>query len=64
MARLVCRIASAEITDPKAIKLAAAVASAKTVAATISLARADRRHAATIEQWDADPWLFVNGDEK
>ena len=58
MARIVCRIASAEISDPKAVKLAAAVASAKTVAATVSLARADRRHAATVEQWDTDPWLL------
>jgi putative DNA primase/helicase len=59
MARIICRVASAELTDAKAIKLAAAVASAKTVAATISLARADRRHAATVEQWDADPWLIT-----
>ncbi len=58
MARIVCRIASAEITDPKAVKLAAAVASAKTVAATVSLARADRRHAATVEQWDEETWLL------
>jgi phage/plasmid-associated DNA primase len=56
MARTICRVASAEIVDPRAAKLAAAVASAKTVAATVSLARADRRHAAAVEQWDADPW--------
>jgi putative DNA primase/helicase len=52
-ARAVCRVASTE-TDQR--KLAAAVASAKTVAAVVSLARADRRHAATVEQWDVDPW--------
>jgi putative DNA primase/helicase len=51
MARAICRVASSEITDAKGVKLAAAIASAKAVAATLSLARADRRHAATIEQW-------------
>jgi putative DNA primase/helicase len=30
----------------------------KTVAAVIALARADRRQAATVAQWDADPWLL------
>lgn len=34
------------------------VTSAKTIAAVERLARADRRHAATIKQWDADPWLL------
>ena len=34
------------------------LASAQTVTAVERLARADRRHAATIEQWDADPWLL------
>ena len=36
----------------------AAVTSAKTVAAVERLARSDRRLAATVEQWDALPWLF------
>ena len=53
LARAICRVASAE-TDKA--KLGSAVASAKTVAAVITLARADRRHAATVGQWDADPW--------
>jgi len=57
MARNICRVASAEV-PPDKIKLAAAIASAKTVAAVIGLARADRRLAATVEQWDADPWLL------
>src|SRR5215813_2757661 len=35
---------------------AAKYAAAKTVAAVISHARADRRQAATVEQWDADIW--------
>lgn len=60
MARIVCRIASAEITDNK--KLAAAVASAKTVAATVSLARADCRHAVTVEIWNAAPLTFTTKD--
>ena len=34
------------------------VASAAAVAAIEKLARADRRHAATVEQWDVDPWLL------
>ena len=53
MARAVCRQAAAECENPK---IAATVASAKTVAAVERLARADRRHAATTDQWDADPW--------
>jgi putative DNA primase/helicase len=57
MARAVCRVASAEVPPDKP-RLSAAVASAKTVAAVITLARADRRHAATVDQWDADPWLL------
>ena len=32
--------------------------SAKTVAAVEMLARSDRRIAATVDQWDRDPWLF------
>ena len=51
MARAICRVASAEVSVDKT-KLAANIASAKTVAAVINLSRADRRHAATVEQWD------------
>jgi putative DNA primase/helicase len=56
-ARGVCREASAECGDgekPTAAKLA----SRATSAAVERLAAADRRHAATVEQWDADPWLL------
>lgn len=35
-----------------------AVTSGKTIAAVERLIRADRRHAATVGQWDADPWLL------
>jgi putative DNA primase/helicase len=34
------------------------VASAQTVATVERLARADRRHAAIVDQWDADLWLL------
>ena len=55
LARAICRNASASCSD---VRIAARVASAATVAATEKLARADRRHAATVEQWDADDWLL------
>ena len=53
--RRLCRQASGECTKEK---IAAMVASAKTVAAIERLAKVDRRHASTIDQWDADPWLL------
>ena len=55
LARAVCRAAAAECNNPKE---AGAVASAKTVAAVERLARSDRRLAATVDQWDADPMLL------
>ena len=39
-------------------KIGVAIASAKTVAAVERLTRSDRRIAATVDQWDADPWLL------
>lgn len=42
----------------KAKRVATAIASAKAVAATLSLARSDRRIAATTEQWDRDPFAL------
>src|SRR5215204_4619931 len=51
-ARKVCREAASECNDTP--RVAAAVASAKTVAAVERLAKADRRLAATISQWDSD----------
>ena len=54
-ARAICRCAAAEC---KKDKLAIALASAKTVAAVERLAKADRRHAATVDQWDVDPWAL------
>ena len=55
LARTICRDASSECNS---LKIAATIASAKTVAAVERLAKADRRHAATSIQWDADPWLL------
>jgi putative DNA primase/helicase len=54
LARKICRRAAAECST----KARRNIASAKTVAAVERLAKADRRHAATVEQWDADPWLL------
>jgi putative DNA primase/helicase len=58
LARKVCRSTGAKIIDPSSAKLARAVASANTVAAVERLARVDRRHAAAVDIWDADPWLL------
>ena len=52
-AREVCRGSAAACNKGK---LSSAIASAKTVYAVERLARSDRRLAATIDQWDADPW--------
>jgi putative DNA primase/helicase len=55
--RAICRRASAECGDAKE-RDAMKIAAAQTVAAIERLARADRRHAAIVEQWDADLWLL------
>jgi putative DNA primase/helicase len=54
-ARRICREASGECNKPR---ISSVLASAKTVAAVERLAKADRRLAATADQWDADPWLL------
>ncbi|MBW4092192.1 MAG: hypothetical protein HIU82_13945 [Proteobacteria bacterium] len=56
LARDVCEQASAECAS--AVRVARQIASAKTVSAVERLARADRRIAATLDQWDSDPWLL------
>jgi putative DNA primase/helicase len=56
LARSLCRGAGA---DPRAGKLARAIASAKTVAAVCALARSDRRIATEHTQWDADAWRLA-----
>lgn len=55
LARIVCREQSAKCEDKR---LSARIASAMTVSAVERMARADRRHAATVELWDADPWAL------
>lgn len=55
LARRVCREAANEANKAS---VQTALASAKTVAAVERLSRADRRLAATIDQWDADAWLL------
>lgn len=55
LAREVCR---EEAGKAKSLRLADAIKSAKTVSAVQRLAQADRRIAATTDQWDSDPWLL------
>lgn len=59
LARRICREA-ADGCEKEGI--AKTVASAKTTAAVVSLARADRKIAATIHQWDADVWSLNTSD--
>ena len=54
-ARSLCREAA---NEANASSIARVLASNKTVAAVQHLAKSDRRIAATIDQWDADPWLL------
>jgi putative DNA primase/helicase len=54
LVRKICREASGRCDK----KIAKTIASAKTVAAVERLAQTDRRIAATVEQFDADPWLL------
>jgi putative DNA primase/helicase len=58
-ARAICREAAAKCDEER---IAGIVASAKTVAAVERLAKADRRIAATVDQWDQDPWLLNTPD--
>jgi putative DNA primase/helicase len=59
LARKVSRAAASQCNKPK---VASALASAKTVAAVASLSRSDRRLAATVDQWDTDPWSLNTPD--
>jgi putative DNA primase/helicase len=58
LARAICREIATDCDRP-----ATTVASAKTVAAVERLAKADRRLAATIAQWDASDLLLNTGEE-
>lgn len=55
-AREICRDAAIE-ADARQLK-GKSIASAKTVAAVVGLARSDARHAAVVDQWDRDPWML------
>jgi putative DNA primase/helicase len=55
LARGTCRDAAGERVKKN---VAQRITSANTVAAVERLARSDRRHAATVGQWDADLWLL------
>ena len=59
MAREICRTAASECNKAK---ISSMLASAKTIAAVERLARADRCHAATVDQWDADAWRINTAD--
>jgi putative DNA primase/helicase len=59
MARELCREVANGINKENERKR---IASAKTRAAVVSLASEDRRLAATVEQWDANPWLLNTPD--
>jgi putative DNA primase/helicase len=56
-ARAVCLEAAQEVRG-KSKSLAAKIARASTVAAIERLVRADRTHAATVDQWDSNMWLL------
>src|ERR1700676_2260669 len=60
LARSICRQQAQLVAraSNKKSSLKRTIASAKTRAAVISLASDDRRHAATVDQWDTDPWLL------
>lgn len=62
-ARAVARdAAKAASTLEKGAHIASRVASGKVVATIEKLAKSDRRLAATVDQWDADPWLLNTPD--
>jgi putative DNA primase/helicase len=58
LARELCRRAARAALSSDNPRAALVLGAARTVAALERLARADRRLAATVEQWDADPWLL------
>lgn len=55
LAREICRSASNQCNDPKIGKT---IASGRVIGATERLAQSDRRLAATVDQFDADPWVL------
>jgi putative DNA primase/helicase len=55
LARKICKAAAEECSRPSDRKT---LMSAKTITAVEKIAKADRRLAATVEQWDSDLWLL------
>jgi putative DNA primase/helicase len=55
LARQLCREVASKLDNNK---MARSIASSETIAAVERLARSDREIAATIDQWDADPWIL------
>jgi putative DNA primase/helicase len=64
LARKICRNAASRAAAGMKVKAAVAAkcADARSVAAVERLARADRRHAATTDIWDSNPWLLNTPD--
>ncbi len=58
LSRTVCSDAAAAAYDPRDPRTRLRISRAQTVDAVERLARADRRHAATVDQWDRNPWLL------
>ncbi len=55
LARGICRAASRKADTPK---LKARLASSSSISSVERIIRSDPKHAASIEEWDADPWLL------
>ncbi len=55
LSRTVCRAASYKADTPR---LKARLASSGTMSAVERIVRTEPRHSATVEEWDADPWLL------
>lgn len=59
LVRGICRSAAARADSPR---LKARLASASTISAVERIARSDPKHAATVDEWDADIWLLNTVD--
>jgi len=59
LVRGICRSAAARADSPR---LKAKLASASTISAVERIARSDPKHAATVDEWDADIWLLNTVD--
>ena len=55
LSRTVCRAASYKADTPR---LKSRLAGSSTMSAIERIVRTDPRHSATVEEWDADPWLL------